>query len=215
MNKVDFELYLIASKGAAAPRPLIEVAREALEAGVRCIQLRDKELEARTLHDLAAELRELTEGYEARLLINDRVDVAHAVSADGVHLTGKSFFPSEARRLLGASALIGVSTHSVEEARRAESSGADFVTLGPVYRTPSKEPYGEPIGLDPVKEAATALNIPVFAIGGINAKRTEEVIGAGAYGVALISAILSADDVRRAAVEVLKGTRRDCELNGA
>ena len=142
---------------------------------MRAVQLREKDLSAAELLPLAGELRSLTREFGARLLINDRVDVALATGADGVHLGGHSLPAADARRLLGPDKLIGVSTHRIEEIRTAEESGADFVTFGPVWFTPSKAPFGEPVGLAQLREACAATALPVFALGGVPA-------GAGTTG---------------------------------
>ena len=144
------------------------------------------------MFELAVELRQLTREYGAKLLINDRIDIALAVAADGVHL-GKAGLPlPEARRILGSELLIGYSAHSADEALQAQSGGADFVTLGPVYQTPSKTQYGEALGLSALAEAARVLTIPVFALGGVKLSSIAEVLSAGAQGAALISAIMAA-----------------------
>ena len=125
-------------------------------------------------------------------MINDRVDLVLAFDADGVHLRADSLPVAAARRLLGPDRLIGVSAHSADDVARAESEGADFAVLGPVYETSSKRQYGQPIGLRPIEEAGRRCRMPVFAIGGITVTRVAEVRQAGAYGVAVVSAILSA-----------------------
>ena len=191
---VDFSLYLITDRMQTAGRALPAVVADALRGGLRSVQLREKDLTAGQLFDLAVELRKLTREFGARLLINDRIDVALAVAADGVHL-GKASLPvSEARRLLGSERLIGYSAHSADEALQAELGGADFVTLGPVYRTPSKALYGEPLGVSALSEATGVVNIPVFALGGVKQTSVAEVLSAGARGVALISAIMAASN---------------------
>jgi len=175
-----------------AGRPLPAVVAEALRGGLRAVQLREKDLAAGQLFELAVELRQLTREYGAKLLINDRIDIALAVAADGVHL-GKAGLPlPEARRILGSELLIGYSAHSADEALQAQSGGADFVTLGPVYQTPSKAQYGEALGLSALAEAARVLTIPVFALGGVKLSSIAEVLSAGAQGAALISAIMAA-----------------------
>jgi len=191
---VDFSLYLITDRLQTAGRSLPAVVAAALRGGCRAVQLREKDLTAAQLFELAVELRQLTGEHSAKLLINDRIDVALAVAADGVHL-GKTSLPvSEARRILGAERLIGYSAHSADEALRAQRAGADFVTLGPVYQTPSKALYGEPLGPGALAEAARVLNIPVFGLGGVNHVSATEVLSAGAHGLALISAIMAAPD---------------------
>jgi len=128
-------------------------------------------------------------------LVNDRVDVALALNADGVHLPSESMPVSVARRLLGPDRYIGVSAHRVDEVVDAQSQGADFVVLGPIFATPSKHPYGPPIGLDVLAEAVRRTSIPIFAIGGVAARHIPRVRRAGAFGIAVISAILGAEDV--------------------
>jgi len=169
-------LYLITDRHQTGGRSLLDVLRSALEGGVRMIQLREKNLSGRELFELATEIRELTEEYGARLLINDRVDIALAAGADGVHLPSNSFSPGEARRLLGDDAVIGFSAHSLDEALGAEADGADFVTFSPVYYTPSKAEYGEPQGLDRLEELCDQLVIPVYALGGIKENNISEAM---------------------------------------
>lgn len=179
---------------------LSDAVGEALEAGVRAIQLREKDLPVRELLGLALRLRDLTKRWSARLFINDRVDVALVCRADGVHLGGQSMPPEAVRRIPGSEKLmIGVSAHSMEQAAAAQRGGADFITFGPVFETASKKAYGAPLGLQRLREAASALDIPVFAIGGIKTGDIKSVMEAGAYGAALISGILGADDIRREA----------------
>lgn len=189
---LDFSLYLITDRMQTSGRSLPDVVAEALRGGLRAVQLREKDLDAGRLFELAVELRRLTRAYGAKLLINDRIDVALAVAADGVHL-GKAGLPvAEARRILGNEQLIGYSAHGVDEALRAQRAGADFVTLGPIYPTPSKAQYGEPLGLSVLAEAARLLSIPVFALGGVKRLSVSELLSSGAHGIALISAIISA-----------------------
>jgi len=198
---LNFHLYFVTDRKQTADRPLIDVVHAALDGGVRAVQIREKDLEGRELYELAEQLRELTLRYQARLLINDRIDVAIATEADGVHLGQSSFPVAEARQLLGPDKLIGVSTHTPQEIDASE--GADFIIFGPVYYTPSKVAYGEPQGLDRLREAVQQSVAPVFAIGGINAERVAEVFEIGAFGIALISAISAASDPAQAARELL------------
>jgi thiamine-phosphate pyrophosphorylase len=181
----------------------MDAVTEALKGGVKAVQLREKDLKTRDLLRLAYEMRQLTLKYDARLFINDRVDIAIAVDADGVQLTQKSVPPFAVRKL-SSRLIIGVSTHNLEEAVRAERGGADFITLGPVYPTPSKLKYGPPIGVDALREVARQVRIPVFAIGGIGMDNMAECMGAGAHGVAVISTILSAKNVRSASGKLIR-----------
>jgi thiamine-phosphate pyrophosphorylase len=208
MPSVDFSLYLVTDRHQTEGRPLLPLLREALEAGLRAIQLRERDLPTRPLLALAEEARRLTREHKALLLVNDRVDVALAVGADGVHLRSNSLPVVVARQLLGPHRLVGVSAHSVDEVVRAEADGADFAVLGPVYETRSKQAYGQPIGLRPIEEATRRCRLPVLAIGGITATRSGEVRRAGASGVAVISAILSAADVPAATTQLLEASAR-------
>jgi thiamine-phosphate pyrophosphorylase len=198
---LDFRLYFVTDRTQTAGRPLVDVIHAALDGGVRAVQLREKDLEGGELYHLASQLRKITEGYRARLLINERLDVALAIGADGVHLGQTSFLVATARRLLGPDKLIGVSTHSLAEITAA--AGADFTVFGPVYFTPSKAAYGEPQGLARLREAVAQSSVPVFAIGGINVERISHVLTAGAHGVAMISAISAVSAPAQAARELL------------
>ena len=198
MSRIDFSLYLITDRHQTAGRPLLSVLDRALSAGIKAVQLREKDLDTQALVELAGEVLSLTRKHEALLFINDRVDVVLALGADGVHLRSDSMPIKEARRVLGPNRWIGASAHSVEEVLKAETEGADFVVLGPIYDTPSKRLHGDPIRLHALKEATQQSHLPVFAIGGISLPRVQEARCAGAHGIALISAILSAEDVQAA-----------------
>lgn len=190
-NPVDFNLYLITDRHQVpAGHTLFSVIEAALRGGVKAVQLREKDLSTDELLPLARELYTLTRQHGARLLINDHVDVALAVKADGVHLGGHSRPTEAVRRQVGTEMLIGVSTHSQDETLTAFEQGADFVTFGPVYTTPSKAAYGAPQGLSVLAEACRNSPLPVFALGGITSERAAEARAAGAYGVAVISAII-------------------------
>ncbi len=201
--KVDFRVYLITDRRQAPGGDIARAVAGALDGGIRAVQLREKDLSGGDLLRLAGRMRDLTARHGARLLVNDRVDVALAVGADGVHLGGASIPASVARRLLGKEALIGCSTHGARELREAVARGADFVTFGPVYPTPSKAGYGPPVGVGALAEACRTAAVPVFALGGVKAENAGEVIGAGAFGIALISGIVAAADPREAAADLV------------
>jgi len=193
---IDFKLYLITDRKLFTNQELLfTVIEEALEGGLKAVQLREKDLGTRDLLGMAYRMRKLTALYRAKLFINDRVDIALAVEADGIHL-GQQSMPAHAVREIAQDKLIGVSTHTLKEAQEAEKEGADFITLGPLYETPSKLKYGAPIGVDTLKRVKSEISIPVFGIGGIKLDKVREVMDAGAHGVALISAILTADNTR-------------------
>jgi thiamine-phosphate pyrophosphorylase len=208
MAKVDFSLYLISDRHAVPPgRTLVEQLRGALEGGVRAVQLREKDLSAAELYPLALELRTLTHAFGAKLLLNDRIDVALAVGADGVHLGGHSLPLAAARTLLGPDKLLGVSTHRLAEIPAAAAAGADFVTFGPVFATPSKLPYGAPVGVAALAQACTSSPLPLFALGGIKAEQLGLLRQAGCCHVAVISAILAAADPAGASRALLRHLR--------
>jgi thiamine-phosphate pyrophosphorylase len=211
----DFDLYVVTDRQLTAGRPLRLVVEAALRGGARAFQVREKDLSPRQLYPLALELRQLTQAYGASLLINDRVDVALAVGADGVHLTTTSLPATVTRQLLGPGRLIGVSTHSIAEAQTAADQGADFVVFGPVFYTPSKAPYGEPVGLDALRAVRAAVTVPILAIGGVKKANLDQVLAAGADGVAVISAIISADDPTAASQDLLGALRTRRALAGS
>ena len=204
----DFDLYLVTDRTQTRGRDLLWVLERALGGGVRAVQLREKDLNGKDLFQLAEKARELCDRYQAQLFVNDRIDVALAVDAAGVQL-GKASIPIEiSRLLLGPRKLIGYSAHSLEESRFAQRSGADFLLFGPVYFTSSKAPYGTPQGLEALKKIVEKVALPVYAIGGIKADSIVDVRRTRARGVALISAIIGANDPKGAAasmVELLRG----------
>ncbi|MCX8030120.1 MAG: thiamine phosphate synthase [Thermodesulfovibrionales bacterium] len=167
----------------------------ALKAGVTAIQLREKDLPIRDYLRLAYQIKSITEYYRAKLFINDRVDVALSVGASGVHLAQTSIPPHAVRKIVKKNMLIGVSTHSLDEAKIAQTESADFITFGPIFKTPSKLKYGDPVGLNSLKEVRQFITIPILAIGGIDLTNINEVLSAGANGVAVIRSILSAENI--------------------
>jgi len=192
-------LVLVTDRRAARDGALVPAVRAALDAGLPAVQLREKDLAGRALFALAEELRAATAATGALLLVNDRVDVALAVGADGVHLPGGGLPVDVARRLLPAGALVGVSTHAPGEA-----AGADYAFFGPVWATPSKAAFGPPQGTDALRAAVGAAgDVPVLAIGGVTAARVAEARAAGAAGVAVVAAILGAGDPAAATRDLL------------
>jgi thiamine-phosphate pyrophosphorylase len=149
--------------------------------------LREKNLAARALYELTARSAAITRGTRTRLLVNDRADIARAAGADGVHLTARSIQASVIRRAFGQDFLIGVSTHSLEEAREASGGGADFAVFGPVFDTASKRAYGQPLGLEKLRLVARTLSpFPLVAIGGLTLENARETLRAGASGIGAI-----------------------------
>ncbi len=205
LQRIEFKLYLITNRQSfSTTAEFVKSVGEALDAGVKAVQLREKDLPTRELLDMSYEFRELTARFGAKLFINDRLDIALSVDADGIHL-GQSGIPvREIRRVAGNGLMIGCSAHSVKEAMEAEKDGADFITFGPLFPTPSKLKYGGPVGLDSLRKVKNKVGLPIFGIGGIKSENIEDVINSGASGVALISGILSASDKASAAREYLK-----------
>jgi thiamine-phosphate pyrophosphorylase len=207
VDQLGFSLCLVTDRRAVTGT-LEEAVEECLAAGLRAVQLREKDLGPRDLLSLARTMRELTSRHGARLFVNDRADVALAVEVDGVHRTGSSLPVSALRAISPPGFLIGASVHSVADARAAEPEGADFLFFGPVYDTPSKRRYGPPQGLAVLERVASAVRLPVFAIGGVTPARVAELQRAGAAGVAAIGAVLGAErpgDAVKAFLDALGG----------
>jgi thiamine-phosphate pyrophosphorylase len=176
------------------PQTLIDFLRAAIHAGVDLIQLRERDLAARDVLAIADAIAADAERAGTSLLISDRADIAACAGA-GVHLTTRSMTAAAVRRAFGDRLLIGASTHNLNEARAAESEGADFIVFGPVFETESKKVYGPPVGLAALQEVAEQLRLPVIALGGIKPDNLHDVLGAGASGVAAISMFVEADDL--------------------
>ena len=201
--ELDFALYVITDRRLSQGRSHQEVASAAIAGGAHVIQFRDKEMSARELIQVGEELRELTKKAGVPFIINDRVDVALAVEADGVHLGQEDMPIKLARRLLGEGKIIGVSATSLAEALEAEAEGADYLGVGPIFATDTKPDAAPPTGLEGLTEVVRRVSIPVVAIGGINRDNVEEVMAAGAAGVAVISAVVAKEDIRQATSELL------------
>ncbi len=173
----------------------VAIAREVLIGGARIVQFRHKTATAREFLRIARELRKIARESHALFIINDRADIAYIVDADGVHLGQGDLPVGEARKIVGKGRIIGVSTHSMEEALSAVNDGADYIGFGPVFATASKEKALPPRGIDALKNVTSQVSIPVIAIGGIHEDTLQQVLKAGAQGVAMISELASAKDV--------------------
>jgi thiamine-phosphate pyrophosphorylase len=181
---LQLHLCYITDRLGLAPSPLILHLEAAVLAGVDLIQLREKDLVCHELLGLAKTAVEISRGSNTRIVINDRLDIAMAAGADGIHLGGQSAPPEVVRRHVDKDFLVGVSCHSMEEALKAEAGGADYILLGPVFDTPSKRQYGPPLGLNKLSEVAERIRIPVLALGGITVERIRPCLEAGATGIA-------------------------------
>jgi thiamine-phosphate pyrophosphorylase len=188
--QLPFPIIYPITSGTATPQTIPDILRllqAAVDAAVPIFQIREKTLPARVLYELTCCAAEITRGSNTRLLVNDRSDIARVAGADGVQLTTHSLSAEIVRHIFGSEFLIGVSTHSLDEARVARSGGADFVVFGPVFETESKRGLGEPQGFDKLREVTRALDgFPVVAIGGITLENVGGCFEAGASGVAAI-----------------------------
>ncbi|MFC7214887.1 thiamine phosphate synthase [Saliphagus sp. GCM10025334] len=202
--------YLVTQESVSAGRSTLEVVGAALEGGVDVIQLREKSVSARRRYELGLELRERTAAAGVPLIVNDRIDLALAIEADGVHV-GQSDLPvAVARDLLGPDAVVGCSASTIADAKQAEADGADYLGVGAVYATSSKDVDPDESGVGPARIAGVvdAVSIPVIGIGGITASNAGAVLEAGAAGVAVISEITAADDPKAASERLAAAVRR-------
>ena len=201
MPPVNFRLLLVTDRHQLHGRSLSTVLGQAILAGVPAIQLRERDLPTGELLPLVQEVHALAAPGAVPVILNDRVDLVLALNVDGVHLRADSLPVPAVRRLIGSDRLIGISTHSGEEVRRANHDGADYIIFGPIFDTPSKRSFGRPFGLDALAAVCRESTIPVFAIGGITSERVRQVRRAGAHGVAAIGALLTCEDIDAAAQE--------------
>ncbi len=204
------KVYLITDLKQFPPARHLNVVEAALKGGIKDIQLREKDLSLDDQLYLAILLRQMTERYGARLFINDRLDIALMVDADGVQLPENGLPPNEVKGRY-PHLLVGVSTHSMESAKKAETGGADFVTFSPVFETPSKKEYGPPQGLEKLRSVAAALNIPVIALGGIDLPKIPSLLKHGAFGVALIRGIWNSPDIQQESSKYINASKGETE----
>lgn len=198
------KLYLVTDRKIAGDRKMEDIVKEAAEGGVTMVQLREKDICTRDFIDLAIRLKAVLKPFGIPLLINDRVDVALASGADGVHI-GQSDMPYRmARTLLGRDSIIGLSVENMEQVMAAESLDVDYLGVSPVFATPTKTDTAEPFGLDGLRKAAAVSSHPLVGIGGMNARTAAGVMDAGADGIAVVSAIVGAESPERASEELLR-----------
>lgn len=192
--KVDYSIYLVTDEACLKGRPLLPCVEEALAAGVTLVQYRAKHADGSKLYAEASALKKLCDKYSVPLIINDRLDVAQAVGAAGVHLGQDDLPCAVARRILGDNFIIGVSAHNPEEAQQAAQDGADYLGCGAVFGTATKQDVAK-LGLENLRAIRKAVTLPMVGIGGINADNYAEVLQAGADGAAIVSGILAQDDI--------------------
>lgn len=197
------KLYVVTDSRLSRGRDNVEVVRQAIAGGARIIQLREKEASDRQLVSMGLAIRDITRAAGVFFIVNDRVDIAQVVDADGVHL-GQDDVPADlARKILGPGKIVGVTVETPDEAREAEKAGASYVGTGPIFSTATKADAGRPYGIDLIPRIKRATSLPVVAIGGINTSNVAQVARAGADGVAVVSAVVSADDIARAVRELI------------
>jgi thiamine-phosphate pyrophosphorylase len=198
-----YDVYLVTDRGLCLGLGLLDVIREAVAGGAGVVQLREKNLDTRAFVELALAVKRLLSPHGVPLLINDRVDVALAAGADGVHVGQDDMPAALARKLIGAEKLLGLSVHTLEEALAAEDADVDYLGVGPIFATQTKPDAKAPIGPEGLARIRSATGRPLVGIGGIGPENAAEVIRAGAAGVAVVSAICAADSPRDAAASVL------------
>lgn len=200
---MDPTLYVVLDRTAARGRHLEEILEAAAAAGCRMIQLREKEWPSGRLWPLAERLRARARAARMTFIVNDRVDLALALDADGVHLGQDDLPPGPARALLRPGMVLGISTHSAEQARAAQAAGADYVAVGSMFPTSTKADF-DLVGPDLIRKLRPEISVPLVGIGGITADNVHEVIAAGADGVAVISAVCGASDPRQASARFIE-----------
>ncbi|MFC1858975.1 thiamine phosphate synthase [Thermodesulfobacteriota bacterium] len=202
-HAINWSLYLVTDRRIAGDRDIVDIVRAAIQGGATVVQMREKKATTNEMITLGRALSEITQAAGVPLIINDRIDVALAINADGVHVGPPDDMPASlARQILGPNRILGVSAESPEIARQAARDGADYIGVGDVYGTGSKEDAGKPIGLTGLKSVIAASVLPVVGIGGIDHSNAAGVIEAGADGVALISAVVGSQNPEKAAREL-------------
>lgn len=213
-GSVDYSLYLVTDRDLAGGRPLYQIVETAIRGGVTAVQYREKSTPIRRMIEEALELRDLCRIHRIPFIINDRVDLALALDADGLHV-GQDDIPAPlARKLIGPGKILGVSVDNITQVHAAMAEGADYVGASPIFATPTKPDAPQPLGIQGLQEIALVCTLPIVAIGGINRSNAAGILRAGAAGLAVVSAIVAADDVERAARElrqVIESTRRPQE----
>jgi thiamine-phosphate pyrophosphorylase len=208
MGTIDYSLYLVTDTELARGRSLRQIVAAAIYGGVTMVQYREKNASTRRMIEEALELCQLCCSYNVPFIVNDRLDVALAVGADGVHVGQDDMPAAVARKLIGPGKILGVSVENVAQAQAALADGADYVGASPIFATPTKTDAPPPMGIEGLQELARGCTLPIVAIGGLNPANAAAVLRAGAAGLAVVSAIVSAEDVERAARE-LKGIITD------
>ncbi len=199
---MDLSLYLVTDRPLSRGRSLEEIVRAAVRGGVTTVQLREKDTPTAGFYELGRAVRKITRAAGVTFIVNDRLDIALACDADGVHVGQDDMPVAAARRLLGPGRILGVTAADADRARAAVDAGADYIGCNAVWATPTKTDTGPPLGLDGLRSLVAGVDIPVVAIGGIKTSNAREVLATGVAGIAVVSAICSADDPAAAAREL-------------
>jgi thiamine-phosphate pyrophosphorylase len=202
-KSIDYRLYLVTDRNVLGNRDLIQSVEEAIQGGATVVQLREKNCSSLDFYHLALQLKEVTSKYGVPLIINDRLDIALAVKADGLHIGQEDLPLTVVKTIVGDDMIIGVSANTLEEALLAEKQGADYVGIGAVYPTDTKLD-ADYVTLDDLRSIRKAISIPIVGIGGINEENVVEVMETNIEGVAIVSAILGKQDIKHATEELLK-----------
>ena len=201
MNKIDLSLYLVTDNSDDEEK-FLNTIEEAIKGGVSIVQIREKTADTLDFYNLALKVKEITTNYNIPLIINDRVDVALAIDADGVHVGQSDMQCDVTRKLIGPDKILGVSAATIDEAKKAESDGADYIGTGAVFPTSTKDDAPS-VTKQELKEMVESINIPVVAIGGINLENACELIDTGIAGLSVVSAIMSSDNPKKSSEELL------------
>jgi thiamine-phosphate pyrophosphorylase len=204
LKPIDYSLYLVTDRGLSRGRPTLDIVRAAVQGGVTCVQLREKTGSTREFIAAALQLKPFLKSCGVALIINDRVDIALAVGADGVHLGQNDMPLAAARSLTGPAMVIGISVESVADAVAAQSGRADYLGVSPVFATPTKTDAAAPLGLAGLRAIRAAVRLPLVAIGGLNRANAVDAIRSGADGIAVVSAIAAAEDPAQAARDLAR-----------
>ncbi|HCL4577043.1 TPA: thiamine phosphate synthase [Clostridium botulinum] len=201
--EINYELYLITDRRFLKGHQLKKVVEDAILGGVTIVQVREKDVSTREFYNVAKEVKEVTDYYKVPIIINDRLDIAQAIDASGVHLGQKDMHLNIAREILGKDKIIGISVGNVKEALEAQNNGADYLGIGTIFPTGSKKDVDAIIGIDGLSKIKDSISIPSVAIGGINKTNFKDVLKTGIEGISVISAILDEDDIKLAANNLL------------
>lgn len=201
-KEVDYTLYLCTDRGLMRSSTIEETVEQAIIGGTGVVQLREKDIDAKDFYEMAVRLKQITDRYHVPLIINDRVDIALACDAAGVHIGQRDIPAKQVRKMIGKNKLLGVSASTLEEAVQAVEDGADYLGIGAMYATNTKED-AEIVTISELKRIREAVDVPIVVIGGINLDTLENFKGYGIDGLAVVSAIMAAEDAEAAARELV------------